>query len=463
MAIIQVPSIAAVVEDPSPQLAGALDCQDYNLNDVGTVNWYDASVEYDASVLFGTTLYFQPSTGNGTYVFRGSSSTRYIEHQITSTEVQSSVGSTITSYSWRGNNASCVFNWEAGAGGTTNMQLDTSGLELRNGTSLVQAHVYGTYTDASNYERLTIGRSGSVFVVQPEAAGTGSEVGMRFGNSSFSTPAYITFSSGGDVSLYASGIQVVTLQSDNMTVRRALRTSSDSAFDIGQSTVKFRSIYGDTINVGDGFDANITADADHEVALRDGTSAQQLSVYNTYTDSSNYERLGIYATGSKYVIKSQWAGTGSNRSVEIDGSQVNLKYQGLTRLRTGSSSLITFVAMTPSTDGAVNSGIDTLRWNALYTKGVNTNLVTATGTTYVTDAQSHTVLCDCSSNAITVTLPAADVGRVIVIKKIDSTANTVTINPEDGAETIDGAASATISSQYDSLTLQYDGGDWWII
>jgi len=50
------------------------------------------------------------------------------------------------------------------------------------------------------------------------------------------------------------------------------------------------------------------------------------------------------------------------------------------------------------------------------------------------------------------------------IKKIDSSANTVSIEPDDpGPELIDGAVSAIISTQYNSITVVSDGSNWFII
>ena len=77
-------------------------------------------------------------------------------------------------------------------------------------------------------------------------------------------------------------------------------------------------------------------------------------------------------------------------------------------------------------------------------------------------ANDHTKLCDCTSNAITVNLDAANPGIQYIIKKIDSSANAVTI-AASGAETIDGAASITLPSQYQSVTLVCDGTNWFIV
>jgi hypothetical protein len=61
-------------------------------------------------------------------------------------------------------------------------------------------------------------------------------------------------------------------------------------------------------------------------------------------------------------------------------------------------------------------------------------------------------------------LPAPVSGLQFHIKKIDSTANTVSIEPDDpGPELIDGAVQAVISTQYDSITVVSDGSNWFII
>jgi len=71
---------------------------------------------------------------------------------------------------------------------------------------------------------------------------------------------------------------------------------------------------------------------------------------------------------------------------------------------------------------------------------------------------------DATSGNITLTLlPAADVkNRVYYIKKIDSSSNTVTIDG-NGGETIDGATTKVISSQFVSHLIISTGTEWWIL
>ena len=74
------------------------------------------------------------------------------------------------------------------------------------------------------------------------------------------------------------------------------------------------------------------------------------------------------------------------------------------------------------------------------------------------------VASDATSGAITAVLPAAATatGLIYEIKKIDASANAVTVDG-DGAETIDGSATQILSSQYDSITVISDGTEWWIL
>lgn len=100
---------------------------------------------------------------------------------------------------------------------------------------------------------------------------------------------------------------------------------------------------------------------------------------------------------------------------------------------------------------------DANRRSSEYTKTI------VTGNTTLDDNYS-VILVDATSAAITVTLPAAAsyLGRIYYVKKIDSSANAVTIDGS-GSETIDDQLTAVISIQYTCLTLFSDGTEWWII
>jgi len=77
------------------------------------------------------------------------------------------------------------------------------------------------------------------------------------------------------------------------------------------------------------------------------------------------------------------------------------------------------------------------------------------------DAATQTFLSDAALGATIVTLPTASPGRAMTVKKIDATANTVTITPQSG--TIDGDATLVLVSRNQVARLQSDGTNWWVV
>lgn len=94
-----------------------------------------------------------------------------------------------------------------------------------------------------------------------------------------------------------------------------------------------------------------------------------------------------------------------------------------------------------------------------------TPTVVSTTTTPLSASINQVILMNAAGGNKTVNLPAASVagsGGTVVVKKVDSSGNTVTIDGS-GAETIDGAATFVLSVQYESVTLVCDGSNWSII
>jgi hypothetical protein len=91
------------------------------------------------------------------------------------------------------------------------------------------------------------------------------------------------------------------------------------------------------------------------------------------------------------------------------------------------------------------------------------NLVTKTSA-YTATASDHTIICNATSGSFTVTLPtaASHTGRIYHIKKIDSSGNIVTVDG-NSSETIDDGATAILTVQYESISIQSDGTEWWIL
>lgn len=91
------------------------------------------------------------------------------------------------------------------------------------------------------------------------------------------------------------------------------------------------------------------------------------------------------------------------------------------------------------------------------------NYVKTVTAAYTLTFEDFAIHADATGGAFTVTLlPAADArGRDYTIKKIDATAN-VTV-AADGSETIDGAASVTLSTQWQAVTVRSNGTAWFVV
>ncbi|MCW1921322.1 hypothetical protein OKA05_02085 [Luteolibacter arcticus] len=115
----------------------------------------------------------------------------------------------------------------------------------------------------------------------------------------------------------------------------------------------------------------------------------------------------------------------------------------------------------PFSDGFL-LGQSSRRWRLAAT-GIQaaTNALTTTTTL---GSDHHTVLCDASSGAFDVDLPAAasHPGRVYVIKNVGAS-NAPSIDP-NSTELLDGSSSSvTLSTQWQSRTIQSNGTSWFTI
>lgn len=119
------------------------------------------------------------------------------------------------------------------------------------------------------------------------------------------------------------------------------------------------------------------------------------------------------------------------------------------------------IGVAASTDIPTRADADARYVNSGGALPLATRTITTTGAPTATD---YLILCDATSGAITVNLPAvaSSAGRVLVVKKTDASINSVTLDG-NGAETIDGAATKILATQYAVLNIQCNGAAWWII
>jgi hypothetical protein len=239
-------------------------------------------------------------------------------------------------------------------------------LAQRNATNAQTFRIYESFTDASNYTRGSIAATSSGFDLTPEAAGTGSKRPVRIlGHSLASAEAVSaleinqTWNTTGTPTLIKANVTdtasnasslLMDLQRNNFskfTVQKDGEVRIWNNNDVGRytslshsnSTFSIRANSGSVgggiifystsagsqpltlISTGRGIaiesdnDVFLVRDAANTLAQRNSTAAQTFRIYNTFTDSSNYERLSLsfatYSLSRFAILRAESAGTGS--------------------------------------------------------------------------------------------------------------------------------------------------------
>jgi hypothetical protein len=125
------------------------------------------------------------------------------------------------------------------------------------------------------------------------------------------------------------------------------------------------------------------------------------------------------------------------------------------------------IALSASVSGLTNlsssaiTGSNILASNSFKAAGSFTVAQITTTGSYVVNGLDQVVFADASSAPLTVTLPtvaAGNAGRQLVVKKIDTSVNTVTISGS-----VDGALFYELNGPYQSVTLVSDGSTYWFV
>lgn len=166
-----------------------------------------------------------------------------------------------------------------------------------------------------------------------------------------------------------------------------------------------------------------------------GFDASDFRAFNTYTNSTNYERANLRWVSNVFTIATEAAGTGTARALAFTTG-------GTTRMTISATGDIT----------TTNSVFNGYR--------LSSRTITASTTLLNTDS---IVLVSAASGAVVITLPnaATVAGQVFEIKRTDSSANQLSIT--DASSSIDGQASVLLTNQYMSLTVTSNGTAYFII
>lgn len=94
----------------------------------------------------------------------------------------------------------------------------------------------------------------------------------------------------------------------------------------------------------------------------------------------------------------------------------------------------------------------------------NANAKTVTQASYAVQPEDHTLLVNASAAAATITLPPVSSKRYpyLVVTKTDAGTNTVTVDAA-GSETISGASTFVLGSQYQQVILHANANNWVVL
>jgi hypothetical protein len=258
-------------------------------------------------------------------------------------------------------------SWAGGSNGNgtqdTFLHRDAANtVALRNSTNAQTYRIYGTYTDASNYERGFLQADSNGLTLGHESLGTGSKRSVRvLGQSLAGSEAVSAFNivqtwntSGTPaafqmtltdtashansmfVDWYIGATRQFAVTKSGITMLGGL-TLSNSIGGFGSATTNWWSTNGlnlatnSYLSIND--DVYVRRDAADTWAQRRSTNPQTHRIYNTYTDASNYERARLGWETNQFVIGSEVLGTGTARTVAIVGGSAGT--QGVIKAQTG--------------------------------------------------------------------------------------------------------------------------------
>ncbi|MHA1289726.1 MAG: LVIVD repeat-containing protein, partial [Candidatus Thorarchaeota archaeon] len=229
----------------------------------------------------------------------------------------------------------------------------------------------------------------------------------------------------------------------------ASSTAASTALTVHQNAT------GDILNLFASSTEVFTVLANGNVGIGTTTPASLLEVYSSTTDS----KLTITsATGTDPQIVFRTGATPTTRAL------IGIDYSDANKLKlVRGSDISTSTGITVDSSGNVGIGTTSPASTLQISGSLGLNYISKSSD-YTATADDNVIAVDASSATTTISLPSAAgiTGRLYTIKKIDDSVNDVVVDP-DSAETIDGSATYSLSSQWKYVTIISDGSNWLVI
>ena len=318
----------------------------------------------------------------------------------------------------------------------------------------------GTEGDADT-EFIEILQDGSTSRFQTNATGTGSASPLVFRSG---TSGGYMLANSSQFQIGAGGVAAMIGTAFNVTFNKSILMGA-AGLNIGSTT-------GNRVGAVNAVDGDFSGNGSFggTIFSEVGGSAK---FYNLGVDGDTDTEYGEIKWDSNFFeISTEITGAGTPRSLRMSagltrldltsGGNVTVVRNNATYMIFGSANITVYRYFRPNSDLGIQFGDVTRRWAWGSFGGLTTHTQTITAASDTLGTSDHTVLCDCTLNSITINLPAAIDGQQYVIKKVDSSINTVTIDG-DSSETIDGALTKTLTTQYECVTIVSDGTNWFIV
>lgn len=196
-------------------------------------------------------------------------------------------------------------------------------LALRNSTSAQTFNIYNTYTDASNYERLSVGWASNILWVQPETLGTGNDYPeIRFGGQN-ATSGYFSYSG-------SAGLTLLWSSSTNLSKAQFL--NGNIQFSLGTTTnfIGFNTSGSNRVTLADGVNLEFNTTTGTKIGT---ATTQKLAFYNSTPvaqQSGTGETVGFTAgAGTNVTDQSTFTGNVGSTAYRISDVVKALKNYGM--------------------------------------------------------------------------------------------------------------------------------------
>jgi hypothetical protein len=226
---------------------------------------------------------------------------------------------------WHGSTAGLLAATNLAIGSTLDTILERGGagiIEQRNAANAQEYRIFNTFTSATNHERGFLKWSSNVFQIGTEkGSGGGAARGLEFQTDGVTR---FSISDAGAVRVIGALRVGPNFNSGSLVVQHgdgveAFRCQYNATFDFAGRVFQMGAS-------GTGGTIQIHTDGDNLMALRRGTNAQNLRIYNTVsgTNNVNFDRVNFRWASNEFILDAEAGGTGILRGIKIGSATSSL-------------------------------------------------------------------------------------------------------------------------------------------